>query len=83
MLPAHRIKNIFLVYFEKGSPGSLVCGARVESAYRARWFDPRSGTRSDLLDRVLMADNAGAIQLPDFPSDIDWGLSLVFQVDRR
>ncbi|HEV2275666.1 MAG TPA: DUF4038 domain-containing protein, partial [Acidobacteriaceae bacterium] len=72
-------KNIFLVYFEKGCPRSLVRGARVESLYRARWFDPRSGTWSDVPDGTVRANNIGEMQLPDFPSEMDWGLSLVHQ----
>lgn len=71
-------KNIFLVYFEKGCPRSLVRGARVLSLYRARWFDPRTGTLSDLGDGRLKANTIGEIELPDFPSDGDWGLSLVY-----
>ncbi len=71
-------KNIFLVYFEKGCPLSLVRGARVLSRYRARWFDPRNGTWSDAGDGQLKADVIGEIKLPEFPSDLDWGLSLVY-----
>ena len=71
-------KNIFLVYFEKGCPRSLVRGARVLSLYRARWFDPRNGTWSDVGDGRLKANTIGEIELPDFPADIDWGLSLVY-----
>ena len=72
-------QNIFLVYFEKGCPKSLVRGARVMSLYRAQWFDPREGTWSDVGDGVAKANNIGEIELPDFPSDMDWGLSLVYQ----
>ncbi|MFP5204795.1 MAG: DUF4038 domain-containing protein, partial [Acidobacteriota bacterium] len=42
--------EIFLAYFEKGCPQSLVRGARVMSQYRAQWFDPRSGEWSDVGD---------------------------------
>jgi len=72
-------KRVFLCYFEKGCPASLVRGASVMSLYRAQWFDPRTGTWSDVGDGVLHADTIGEIQLPDFPSDNDWGLSLVYQ----
>ena len=37
-------KNIFLAYFEKGCPRSQIRGARLNSLYRAQWFDPRNGT---------------------------------------
>lgn len=72
-------QNIFLVYFEKGCPRSLVRGARVMSLYRAQWFDPRLGAWSDVGSGVVTANNIGEIELPDFPSDADWGLSLVYQ----
>lgn len=72
-------KEIFLAYFEKGCPQSLVRGARNWSLYRARWFDPRQGIWSDVGEGVLKADEIGEIQLPEFPSDLDWGLSLAYQ----
>lgn len=72
-------KEIFLVYFEKGCPQSLVRGAKVMSQYRAQWFDPRSGAWSDVGSGLLTAGNIGEVQLPQFPSEMDWGLSLVYQ----
>jgi Protein of unknown function (DUF4038)/Domain of unknown function (DUF5060)/Putative collagen-binding domain of a collagenase len=72
-------QEIFLVYFEKGCPRGLVRGAKVMSQYRARWFDPRAGTWSDAGSGVIEANNIGEIELPDFPSEMDWGLSLVYQ----
>ena len=72
-------QEIFLAYFEKGCPRSLVRGARVMSKYRARWFDPRNGTWTDAGDGTLKSNVIGEIQLPDFPSDMDWGLSLIYR----
>ncbi len=72
-------KKIFLAYFEKGCPRSLVRGAKVMGRYRARWFDPRTGTWLDVGNGVITSNNIGEIHLPDFPSDIDWGLSLVYE----
>jgi Protein of unknown function (DUF4038)/Domain of unknown function (DUF5060) len=72
-------KEIFLAYFEKDCPRSLIRAAREMSLYRAKWFDPRQGTWSDAGDGTLRANQIGEIQLPDFPSDLDWGLSLVYQ----
>ncbi len=72
-------QNVFLVYFEKGCPKSLVRGANVTSLYRAQWFDPRLGGWSDVGSGVVATNNIGEIDLPDFPSDADWGLSLVYQ----
>jgi hypothetical protein len=71
-------KKIFLAYFEKGCPRSLVRGAQVMSLYRAQWFDPRKGAWSDVGDGTVRANNIGEISLPDFPTDIDWGLSLTY-----
>jgi hypothetical protein len=71
-------KNIYLAYFEKGCPRSLVRGARVMSLYKAKWFDPRKGAWLEVGDGQVKADNIGEIHLPDFPSDDDWGLSLIY-----
>ncbi len=68
----------FLVYFEKGCPRSLVRGARLMSIYSAQWFDPRDGTWKDVGSGTLQSNNIGEIQLPDFPSDADWGLKLSY-----
>jgi hypothetical protein len=72
-------KNIFLVYFENGCPKSEIRGARLNTNYRAQWFDPRNGTWSDVGDGHLLANKIGIIQLPDFPSQTDWGLRLVYE----
>ncbi len=71
-------KTIFLLYFEKGCPRSLVRAARVLGRYRARWFDPRNGTWQGVGDGQVKANAIGEIELPAFPSDLDWGLSLVY-----
>jgi hypothetical protein len=72
-------KKIFLAYFEKGCPRSQVRGAKVMSLYRARWFDPRTGTWTDVGNGTAAANNIGEIDLPEFPSQMDWGLGLVYQ----
>lgn len=72
-------KKILLAYFEKGCPASLLRGTTPMSLYRARWFDPRRGVWSDLGDGVAKSNVIGEIQLPDFPSEMDWALSLVYQ----
>ena len=69
-------KGVFLAYFEKGCPRSLVRGARLSSAYRAQWFDPRQGAWIDV--GSLQSNNIGEIQLPEFPGDADWGLRLTY-----
>jgi len=69
-------KDIFLAYFEKGCPRSLVRGARPLGTYAAAWFDPRAGEFRMVGGGSVRANNIGEIQLPDFPSDADWGLKL-------
>jgi hypothetical protein len=70
-------KETFLLYFEKGCPKSQVRGAKLDSVYRAQWFDPRSGTWQDAGPGTLRSSVIGNITLPDFPSDMDWGLRLM------
>ncbi len=74
-----RDKNLFLAYFEKGCPPSQVRGARLWSAYRAQWYDARTGQWQDAGKGVLHSSAIGIIQLPEFPSDADWGLRLMYQ----
>lgn len=71
-------KSIFLAYFEKGCPRSQIRSARPLSVYRAQWFDPRSGTLRDAGRGTVLANSTAVIHLPDFPSDEDWGLRLVY-----
>jgi hypothetical protein len=72
-------REIFLAYFEKGCPRSQMRGAKVNSAYRAEWFDPRSGTWSDAGNGTTNSNQIGILTLPDFPGDTDWGLRLVYK----
>ena len=70
-------KDIFMLYFEKGCPRSQVRGAKLQSPYRAQWFDPRTGDWQDVGEGTLRSSPIGIISLPDFPSDADWGLRLM------
>ncbi len=72
-------KNVFLAYFENGCPRAQIRGARLNSIYRAQWFDPRAGAWLDVGDGRVHANKIGVIQLPDFPSATDWGLKLVYE----
>lgn len=72
-------KRIFLAYFEKGCPRSQIRGARLNSIYRAQWFNPRNGSWRDAGDSRLLASKIGIIALPDFPGDADWGLRLIHE----
>ena len=77
-------KNIFLAYFEKGCPRSQVRGAKLNSIYRAEWFDPRKGTWQDVTGGgTLRSSVIGIIMLPDFPGDIDWALRLTYSGSAR
>lgn len=71
-------KNAFLAYFEKGCPRSQIRGAKLNSAYRAEWFDPRSGTFQDAGTGTLNSSVIGILMLPPFPADTDWGLRLTY-----
>jgi hypothetical protein len=72
-------KHIFLAFFEKGCPTSQVRGARLNSVYRAQWFNPRDGTWLDAGNGRLVANKIGIIRLPDFPDESDWGLRLIYE----
>jgi hypothetical protein len=72
-------KQIFLAYFEKGCPQSQIRGARLNSLYRAQWFNPKNGLWLDAGEGKVMANKIGIISLPNFPGDSDWGLSLVYE----
>jgi hypothetical protein len=71
-------KDIVLAYFEKDCPRSQLRALRPESVYRAEWFDPRAGTWGDAGRGWLQSTVAGVILLPPFPSDLDWGLRLIY-----
>ena len=49
------------------------------SNYAAKWFNPRTGEWTDLASGKLTSNNIGEINLPDFPSDEDWALSLTYE----
>jgi len=69
-------KENFLAYFEKGCPRAQVRGARLNTDYRAQWFDVRSGTWVDAEGGRVRANKIGVIRLPGPPTDADWGLRL-------
>jgi hypothetical protein len=69
-------KNVFLAYFEKGCPRSQIRGARLNTDYRAEWYDPRQGTWQNVGRGTIRSSVIGIVNLPDFPGDADWGLRL-------
>lgn len=72
-------KEIYLVYFEKGCPPSTLRSARLNSSYRAEWFNPRDGWWSKVGTGHVRANEVGVIALPALPSDDDWALKLVYE----
>jgi hypothetical protein len=70
-------KSLYLAYFEKGCPRSLVHGELPAAVYAAQWFDPRTGEWRNAVDGAVRANNTVEIQLPEFPSEADWCLKLV------
>jgi hypothetical protein len=72
-------KQIFLAYFEKGCPKSQVRGTKLNSIYKAQWFNPRNGTWQDVGSGELTANKIGIIELPEFPGDTDLGLKLIYE----
>ena len=51
--------------------------ARLNSEYRAEWFDPRTGTFTKAGTGTVRSNQVGLIDVPDFPLDQDWGLRLI------
>ncbi|HQT92372.1 MAG TPA: hypothetical protein PL001_10145, partial [Candidatus Kryptobacter bacterium] len=60
-------------------PQSQIRGARLNSVYKAEWFNPRDGTWQNVGEGTLLSSKIGIIMLPGFPDDEDWGLKLVYQ----
>jgi len=76
-------KSFFLVYFEKDCPDkTMIRGAMPNATYKAEWFDPRTGQWSKAGTGVLKANVWGWINVPDFPSNDDWGLKLKLSIER-
>jgi Protein of unknown function (DUF4038)/Domain of unknown function (DUF5060) len=69
-------RDIFLAYFEKGCPKSEIRGAKLNTKYRAEWFDPRTGSFQAAGSGTLRSNMIGILTVPSFPSDADWALRL-------
>ena len=65
-------KQVFLAYFEKGCPPSQIRGARLNSIYRAQWFNPRKVRGMNVGTGKLASNKIGILTLPDFPGDSIW-----------
>lgn len=70
-------KDFLLFYFERECPRATVRGLKPGRIYSLKWFDPRSGVWvEDKNVKTVSPNGVGRIQLPEFPSDADWGLAL-------
>jgi hypothetical protein len=70
-------QTLFKLYFERNVTRPDLSGALPNTAYKAQWFDPRTGAWSNVGDGSLTSDGQGRIVLPACPtSEDDWGMSL-------
>jgi hypothetical protein len=73
-------RALYFCYFELGCPQATLSGVEPDATYELRWFDPRTGQwLAD--EQSLVADGAGTLTLPAFPSgettsETDWALKL-------
>ena len=72
-----------MAYFELGCPRSQIRGAKLNSFYKAQWYNPRNGTWMDARNGKLFANKIGIIRLPEFPDDQDWGLRLILDESEK
>lgn len=79
--PALNGEPYYAGYRDARGPGSAnyTRGARLNSVYRAQWFNPRDGTWMYAGNGKLVSYKTGIIRLPDFPGDTDWGLQLIYE----
>jgi hypothetical protein len=76
-------KKLALVYFESKAPVQTIANMLASTAYKAQWFDPRTGQWSNAGSGTITSDAAGKIVLPDYPNgsggavaSTDWALKL-------
>ena len=70
-------KKLFKLYFEKNAMRPDLSGALPNTAYKAQWFDPRTGEWSNAGDGTLTSNAQGLIVLPAYPTSTDdWCMSL-------
>ena len=60
-------KEKFLLYFEGDAVAGQLRGAKMNSRYRAQWFNPRDGSWSDVGSGYVDSNEVGVITIPDFP----------------
>jgi hypothetical protein len=64
-------QNDFLLYFENEAPRAEIHGAKMNSYYRATWFDPRDGTWSAPFR--VRSNPIGVISPQRFPAETLYG----------
>jgi hypothetical protein len=70
-------KRHFKLYFERNAARPDLSGALPSTAYKAQWFDPRTGAWSEAGAGTITSDAQGRIALPACPTSADdWGLGL-------
>jgi hypothetical protein len=76
-------KKLALAYFESKAQKQAIANMLPSTAYKAQWYDPRTGQWSNAATGSLTSDPAGQIVLPDYPSaaaggaaPTDWALKL-------
>ena len=69
-----------LLYFEKWCPRAAVRGLPYGGSYRLQWFDPREGVwiDDDHVD-VIPTNSRCRIDLPNFPTENDYGMCLTME----
>lgn len=73
-------KDLILVYFEKDCPRAAIRGLSPNKAFDIKWFDTHTGEWiNDESFKTLTSDGNGRIKLPEYPSESDWGFSLVLR----
>ncbi|MCG8401096.1 MAG: DUF4038 domain-containing protein, partial [Firmicutes bacterium] len=77
---ATKEKDWLMLYFEKDCPRITVRGVTNDSRFRVKWFDPRKGEWFDDADiKYIESDQQCRMHIPEFPSNEDWGMSLVLE----
>jgi len=67
-------KKYFKLYFERNAARPDLAGALPNAAYKAQWFDPRTGAWSGAGAGTLTSDVQGRIALPACPTSATIGV---------
>ena len=71
-------KDFLLLYFEKECPKATVRGVLPERKFGVKWFNTKTGKWIDDQNcQYVSSSPTGRISIPNYPTDSDWGLSLI------